>query len=158
MTDAPTTGPADPVQFSVDYPDRELDRLTTAFRIFTVIPIAIVLALVSAGGVGAPGGWDGEGRGFFLSSGAGGGVLILAPLVMILFRQKYPRWWFDWNLNVVRFFNRIGVYVALMDDTYPSTDEQQAVTLDFPYPDAKTDLNRWLPLVKWLLAIPHYIV
>ena len=78
MTDAPTTEPAYPVQFSVDYPDRELDRLTTAFRIFTVIPIAIVLALVSAGGAGAPGGWGGEGRGFFFASGAGGGVLILA--------------------------------------------------------------------------------
>src|SRR2546426_12809054 len=92
MTDAPTTGPAYPVQFSVDYPDRELDRLTTAFRIFTVIPIAIVLALVSAGGVGAPGGWDGEGRGVFLSSGAGGGVALLAPLGMILFWQEYARW------------------------------------------------------------------
>ncbi|TMG04140.1 MAG: DUF4389 domain-containing protein [Chloroflexi bacterium] len=158
MTDAPTTGPAYPVQFSVDYPDRELDRLTTAFRIFTVIPIAIVLALVSAGGVGAPGGWDGEGRGFFLSSGAGGGVLILAPLVMILFRQKYPRWWFDWNLNVVRFENRVAAYLFLLRDEYPSTDEEQQVHLDFPYPDARNDLNRWLPLVKWLLAIPHLII
>ncbi len=77
---------------------------------------------------------------------------------MILFRQKYPRWWFDWNLELLRFSNRIGVYLALMDDRYPSTDEQQAVALDFPYPDAKQGLNRWLPLVKWLLAIPHYIV
>jgi len=158
MTDAPTTEPAYPVQFSVDYPDRELDRLTTAFRIFTVIPIAIVLALVSAGGVGAPGGWGGEGRGFFLSSGAGGGVLILAPLVMILFRQKYPRWWFDWNLNVVRFENRVAAYLFLLRDEYPSTDEEQQVHLDFPYPDARNDLNRWLPLVKWLLAIPHLII
>src|SRR5256885_16447652 len=108
MTDAPTTGPAYPVQFSVDYPDRELDRLTTAFRIFTVIPIAIVLALVSAGGVGAPGGWDGEGRGFFLSSGAGGGGLILAPPVMILFCPKYPRWGFGWDLNGVRLENPVA--------------------------------------------------
>jgi hypothetical protein len=77
---------------------------------------------------------------------------------MILFRQKYPRWWFDWNRELLRFSNRIGVYLALMDDRCPSTDEEQAVDLDFPYPDAKTELNRWLPLVKWLLAIPHYIV
>ena len=77
---------------------------------------------------------------------------------MILFRQKYPRWWFDWNLEMLRFSNRIGVYLALMDDRYPSTDERQAVALDFSYPDAKQGLNRWLPLVKWLLAIPHYIV
>jgi len=79
-------------------------------------------------------------------------------LLMILFRQKYPRWWFDWNLELLRFENRVVAYLALMDDKYPSTDERQAVTLDFPYPDAKQGLNRWLPLVKWLLAIPHYIV
>jgi hypothetical protein len=77
---------------------------------------------------------------------------------MILFRQKYPRWWYDWNLELMRFSNRIAAYLALMDDRYPSTDERQGVTLDFPYPDAARDLNRWLPLVKWLLAIPHYIV
>jgi hypothetical protein len=77
---------------------------------------------------------------------------------LIVFRQKYPRWWFDWNLEFQRFSNRIGVYLALMDDRYPSTDEHQSVRLDFPYPDAKQGLNRWLPLVKWLLAIPHYFV
>jgi hypothetical protein len=77
---------------------------------------------------------------------------------MIVFRQKYPRWWFDWNLELLRFTNRVGVYLALMDDHYPATDEQQAVYLDYPYPDAQRDLNRWLPLVKWFLAIPHYVV
>jgi hypothetical protein len=77
---------------------------------------------------------------------------------MILFRQKYPRWWFDWNLNLLRFSNRVGTYLALMDDRYPSTDEEQYVHLDITYPDARRDLNRWLPLVKWFLAIPHYIV
>jgi hypothetical protein len=77
---------------------------------------------------------------------------------MILFRQKYPRWWFDWNLELLRFQNRVGAYMALLDDRYPSTDERQSVQLDFPYPDAERDLNRWLPLVKWFLAIPHYIV
>jgi len=148
MSDAPTTEPAYPVQFSVDYPDRELDRLSTAFRIFTAIPIAIVLALISAGGAGGPGGWDGEGRGFFFAFGAGGGVLVVAPLVMILFRQKYPRWWFDWNLNVIRFENRVASYLFLLRDEYPSTDEEQRVHLDFPYPDVKNDLNRWLPLVS----------
>jgi len=158
MTDAATREPAYPVEFSVDYPDRELDRLTTAFRIFTVIPIAIVLALVSAGGAGGPGGWGGEGRGFFLAFGSGGGLLVLAPLVMILFRQKYPRWWFDWNLNLVRFENRVAAYLFLLRDEYPSTDEEQQVHLNFPYPDARNDLNRWLPLVKWLLAIPHLII
>jgi hypothetical protein len=79
-------------------------------------------------------------------------------LLMILFRQKYPRWWYDWNLQFTRFTNRIGVYLALMDDTYPSTDEEQSVSLNLSYPDARQELNRWLPLVKWFLAIPHYIV
>src|SRR5438876_12210266 len=114
MTDAPTTEPAYPVQFSVDYPDRELDRLTTAFRIFTAIPIAIVLALISAGGVGGPGGWLGEGRGFFLSFGAGGGLLVLALLVIIFVRQTYARWWFVWHLNLVRFVNRVAAYLFIL--------------------------------------------
>ena len=87
-----------------------------------------------------------------------GGLLFLPALLMVVFRQKYPRWWFDWNLELMRFSNRIAVYLSLMDDRYPSTDERQGVTLDFAYPDAARDLNRWLPLVKWFLAIPHYIV
>jgi len=149
-----TTGePAYPVRFSVEYPDRELNRLTTAFRLIVAIPILIV-----AGSIGGHEEAFGAGR-HAGTIGAGlGGLLFLAPLLMILFRQKYPRWWFDWNLELLRFSNRIGVYLALMDDRYPSTDERQAVALDFPYPDAKQGLNRWLPLVKWLLAIPHYIL
>lgn len=77
---------------------------------------------------------------------------------MILFRQKYPRWWFDWNLELQRFSNRVAAYVALMDDRYPSTTDHQSVRLDYDYPDAARDINRWLPLVKWFLAIPHYVV
>jgi hypothetical protein len=145
-----------PVQFSVDYPDRALDRLTTAFRIFTVIPIAIVLAAIS-GGAGNDVQMNGRNGSMAFAAGAGG-LLFLAPLLMILFRQKYPRWWFDWNLGLLRFSNRVSAYLALMNDTYPSTDEEQSVHLDLPYPDVPSDLNRWLPLVKWLLAIPHYIV
>ncbi len=86
-----------------------------------------------------------------------GGLVIFAPLLMILFRQKYPRWWFDWNLELQRFGTRVGTYLALMNDQYPSTDEQQWLHLDYAYPDAATDLNRWLPLVKWFLAIPHVL-
>jgi hypothetical protein len=144
-----------PVRFSVDYPDRSLDRLTPAFRIFTVIPIAIVLAAL--GGYSGGGDFDGGDTGSTIALG-GAGLLFLPPLLLILFRQKYPRWWFDWNLELLRFTNRVGVYVALMDDRYPSTDEHQSVHLDFAYPDAKEGLNRWLPLVKWFLAIPHYVV
>ena len=141
-----------PVQYSVDYPDRPLNRLTTFFRVLVVIPIAVVLSLVEGGYT------YGYGEGRTTTFAAAGGLLVLPVLLMILFRQKYPRWWFDWNLQLMRFSARVGVFLALMDDQYPSTDEQQAVHLDFPYPDARTDLNRWLPLVKWLLAIPHYVV
>ena len=145
-------GSSYPVRFSVEYPDRQLSRLTTAFRIILAIPIFIVAAAVDGETYGAAGE-----HGWAIGAG-GGGLLFLAPLLLIVFRQKYPRWWFDWNLELQRFSNRIGVYLALMDDRYPSTDDHQSVRLDFPYPDAKQGLNRWLPLVKWLLAIPHYIV
>jgi len=143
-----------PVTFSVDYPDRELNRLTSAFRIFTVIPIWIVLA--SIGGYSASFA-DGTSNARTIAIG-GTGVLFIPPLLMILFRQKYPRWWFDWNVQLLRFTTRVGVYLALMDDRYPSTDDTQSVHLEFPYPDVGYEMNRWLPIVKWLLAIPHYIV
>ena len=145
-----------PVRFSVDYPARELNRLQTAFRVFTVIPIAIVFA--SIGGYSSGGDFGGGSATTTTIAVGGTGLLFLPLLLMIVFRQKYPRWWFDWNLELLRFTNRVGVYVALMDDRYPSTDDQQSVHLDFGFPDAKLGLNRWLPLVKWFLAIPHYIV
>jgi hypothetical protein len=126
--------------------------VTTFFRIFMVIPIAIVLYLVSGRT------WQASGNDGTVYASTTGGLLFLAPLIMILFRRKYPRWWFDWNLELQRFANRAWTYLALMNDEYPSTDEYQWVRLDYPYPQAHQDLNRWLPLVKWLLAIPHYIV
>ena len=144
--------PAYPVQFDVEYPDRELNRLSTAFRIFAAIPILILIGFLTSPGGGQ---W-----GHHTSTVAFGtiGVVWVPVLLMIVFREKYPRWWFDWNLELMRFANRVGVYLALMDDRYPSTDERQSVTLDMPYPDAKNGLSRWLPIVKWILAIPHFIV
>ncbi len=148
-----TAEPDYPVRFSVEYPERKLNRLTTAFRLIVAIPILIV-----AGSLGGHEGSAAAGEHGWRIAGGTAGLLFLAPLLMILFRQKYPRWWFDWNLELLRFSNRIGVYLALMDDHYPSTDEHQSVALDIPYPDAKQGLNRWLPLVKWLLAVPHYVL
>ncbi len=147
-----------PVQFAVDYPDRHLDRLTSFFRIFVIIPIAIVLTTVVGGAAESSGSRYGMHHSTYYTVAGAGGLLFFGPLLMILFRQKYPRWWFDWNLELQRFINRVWTYLALMNDRYPSTDEHQWVRLDYPYPDAARDLNRWLPLVKWLLAIPHYIV
>ncbi|MER3437431.1 MAG: DUF4389 domain-containing protein [Chloroflexota bacterium] len=144
--------PGYPVRFAVDYPDRPLNRLTTAFRIFVAIPILIVLGTVSGST------WQSTTGGERLTIAGAGGILFAGPLLMILFRQKYPRWWFDWNLELMRFSNRVIAYLALMDDRYPSTDEHQSIHLDYDYPNVAQDLNRWLPLVKWLLAVPHYIV
>jgi len=148
---APTAQPY-PLTYSVDYPDRELNRLTTFFRLFTAIPIAIVLAAVSGGSYST--GYNETGA----TVAAAGGFLVLAPLLMILFRQKYPRWWFDWNRELARFTARVHVYFSLLTDQYPSTDDQQSVHLEIVYPDAENDLARGMPLVKWLLAIPHYII
>jgi hypothetical protein len=141
-----------PVQFAVAYPDGPLNRLTTFFRLFVAIPIACVLATVAGGSTTYT---VGDMR--YVVAGTGG-VLVLGPLLMILFRQKYPRWWFDWNLELQRFSSRVSAFLLLLRDEYPATDDQQAVRLDFPYPDVPRDLNRWLPLVKWLLALPHYLV
>ena len=145
-----------PAALEIDYSDRPLNRLTTFFRAFTIIPIAIVLSAVSGATHVYSGGGTGP-RATVVVVGAGG-VLVAGPLLMILFRQKYPRWWFDWNLELTRFSTRVSAYAALLDDRYPSTDEHQSVHLDVRYPDVPNELNRWLPLVKWLLAIPHFIL
>jgi hypothetical protein len=137
--------------YAVDYPDRELNRLSSFFRLFAVIPIAIVLATVDHYTFG---GWGDRGAAY---AGAGG-IVVLGPLLMILFRQKYPRWWFDWNRELLRFVLRVHTYSVLMNDEYPSTDEQQWVHLEIDYPNVEGDLSRGMPLVKWLLAIPHYFV
>lgn len=147
-----TVPPAYPVAFEVEYPERQLNRLTTFFRPFVAIPILIVIGLVLGGTYSG----DTEYRDSAYT--AGGGFLVLPTVLMLLFRQKYPRWWFDFNRELARFVARVFVFCALLDDRYPSTDEAQGVRFEFEYPDAREDLNRWLPLVKWLLAIPHYIV
>jgi hypothetical protein len=142
----------------VDYPatlvidpfDGVRDKLTTFFRPFVAIPILIILGLLG----GASFGWTKSPWSFDFPVA---GLVIVPTILMLLFRQKYPRWWFDWNLAITRFVTRIAAYMMLLRDEYPSTDEEQAVHLEVPYPDAM-QLSRGLPLVKWFLAIPHYIV
>jgi Domain of unknown function (DUF4389) len=135
-----------PLRFEVAFPDRLLNRVSTGFRIFAAIPIVILLAAVGGGGWAPRYGAE------------AGGILFIPALLMILFREKYPRWWFDWNRELLRFSARVSAYLLLLDDRYPSTDEEQYVRLELDYPDVARDLNRWLPLVKWFLAIPHYVV
>ena len=126
--------PSEPyaARLDIDYPEK-LDRLTTLFRVIWVIPIAIIQGLLSSG-------------------------LWLATLLMIVFRVRYPRWWFDFARELTCFGARVGAYVGLLTDKYPSTVEEQSVHLEIDYPDVERNLNRWMPLVKWLLAIPHYVV
>ena len=161
------SAPADsyPLRFDVDYPDRPLNRLTTFFRLFTVIPILIVLASIDGSwGWSEADYWSWENWENWLHDEGvppfftGYGLLFIPILLMLLFRRKYPRWWFDFNLEFLRFSTRVWTYASLLRDEYPSTDAEQAVHLDIDYPDAQQDLNRWLPLIKWFLAIPHYIV
>jgi hypothetical protein len=142
-------------RLQVDYPE-QLDRLTTLLRLIWVIPIAILVGILTANGDQY--GQSSTGEWVTTSGGGISGGLAVATALMIVFRQRYPRWWFNFALELARFETRIGAYFGLLTDQYPSTEDEQSVHLELDYPDAANDLNRWLPLVKWLLAIPHYVV
>ena len=151
-----------PARLAIDYPEK-LDRLTTFFRIIWLIPIAIILGLISGAGetVTRTVILNGAGEVIRVTRDTVGGLLsglTTATALLIIFRQRYPRWWFDFSRELTRFGARVSAYGALLTDRYPSTVDEQSVHLEIDYPNAETDLNRWLPLVKWLLAIPHYIV
>ncbi|MDH3680230.1 MAG: DUF4389 domain-containing protein [Acidimicrobiia bacterium] len=144
-----------PARLEIDYPE-ELNRVTTAFRLILIIPIAILIGILSANGSST---YITDSGDVITTSGGGiAGGLAVATALMIIFRQRYPRWWFDFALEFTRFSTRVGAYFALLTDQYPSTVEEQTVHLDVDYPDVERDLNRWLPIVKWILAIPHVIV
>jgi hypothetical protein len=129
-----------PISMSIDYPDKKMNRITTFFRLLTAIPIFTIFTLITGGMVAA------------------GGFVFIATVLMLLFLQKYPRWWFDWDLALTKFGTRVWAYLALLRDEYPSTDDERLYHIEIPYPKAEEELHRWLPLIKWLLAIPHYIV
>ena len=154
MTEQPATT-AYAARLEVDYPERH-DRMTAFFRLVLVIPIAVVISVLTAGATQTV--YDQGGQMVRETSGGIASGLFLATLLMIVFRRRYPRWWFDFALELARFGARICAYVALLTDQYPSTVEEQEVHLEIDYPDAERDLNRWMPLVKWLLAIPHLLV
>jgi hypothetical protein len=133
-----TASPAYPVRLEIDYPDRELNRVTSAFRAVTALPIMLLVCLI---------GW-----------GRSSGLLTVPLSLMLLFRRRYPRWWYEWHLQLARLETRAIGYLLLLDDQYPSSEHEQGVHLEIDYPDAALGLNRWLPLVKWLLAIPHFVI
>ncbi len=144
-----------PARLEIDYPE-SLDRFSTLFRIPFGIPIGIIAYLMPvapalAVSLAVEGLIDDSGSGWFFAA-------FFVPLVlMMLFQRKYPRWWFDFLLELTRFQYRFSAYMSLLTDKYPSTDEEQDVHLELDYPDAE-QLHRALPLVKWLLLIPHYVV
>ncbi len=149
-------------RLEIDYPEK-LDRLTTFFRLLWIIPIAVIFALISGAGQTVTNTivLNEAGQIVNRTRETAGGVasgLAVATALMILFRQRYPRWWFDFARELTRFGYRVGAYLCLLTDQYPSTVEEQAVHLEIDYPDVERDLKRWMPLVKWFLAIPHYIV
>jgi hypothetical protein len=149
-----------PARLDVVYP-RKLDRLTSFFRLIWVIPIAIVLGLLTGGGQTVTSTVNEAGEVIKQTSRSSGGMLAglaVAVALMIIFRMRYPRWWFNFILELTRFSTRVGAYIALLTDKYPSTVDKQSVRLDLDYPNVEKDLNRWMPLVKWFLAIPHYVV
>ncbi|MCZ6629977.1 MAG: DUF4389 domain-containing protein, partial [Actinobacteria bacterium] len=151
-----------PARLDIDYPE-QLDRFSTFFRLIWAIPILIIASLLSANSNSTVTNIVVTETGTVVSKAteSGGGIvagLFAATLLMIVFRERYPRWWFDFGREFARFGMRVGAYLALLTDQYPSTTDEQSVHLEIDYPDVEQDLNRWLPLVKWLLAIPHYIV
>ena len=122
-----------PIGLSIDYPDKKMNRITTFFRLYISIPIFVILCLA-------------------------GRLVFISTVLMLLFLQKYPRWWFEWNLALTKFGTRVWAYLALLRDEYPSTDDERLYNIEISYPKAEEELHRWLPLVKWFLAIPHYVV
>ena len=157
---AATQSESYPARLDVDYPEK-LDRVTTFFRLIWAIPIIIILSLLSATSSSTATVITETGKTVSEATRTGGGILtglFVATMLMIVFRQRYPRWWFDFARELIRFGTRVGTYLALLTDRYPSTTDEQSVHIEIDYPDVNQDLNRWLPLVKWLLAIPHFIV
>jgi hypothetical protein len=149
-----------PARLTVDYPE-SLNRVSTLFRLIWAIPIFVILALLTASASDTVTVITDSGEVVSRVTTTGMGIaggLFVATMLMIVFRQRYPRWWFDFSLALSRFSNRVGAYLGLLTDRYPSTEDEQSVHLDLDYPNVEQDLSRWMPLVKWLLAIPHYIV
>lgn len=140
-----------PVSLNIDYSDKS-NRITVLFRLFLAIPILIILALLTSSSYGTEQAAKEVERVYSV------GIIFLPTLLMIVFRRKYPKWWFDWNLALIKFSLRVASYLLLLRDEYPSTDEEQAVHVQIHYPDVEKELNQWLPLIKWLLVIPHFIV
>jgi hypothetical protein len=148
-------------RLEVDYPEA-LDKVKTFFRLILIIPISIILGLLLQAGetVTKTVTFNGAGEVVLRVTNTTGGLLVslfLATALMIIFRRRYPRWWFDFAHELTRFIARVSAYLFLLTDQYPSTVDEQSIHLEIDYPDAQKNLDQFQPLFKWLLAIPHYI-
>ena len=100
-----------PASLTIDYPAKNRNRLTSIFRIFVAIPILIIICLMTNGAFSTGSHAEGWRSGIMAT-----GLLFLPLVLMILFRTKYPRWWFDWNFALAKFCYRVSSYIALLRD------------------------------------------
>ena len=122
------------------------DRKSVLLRIFLVVPIAIFVSAFTA--------WSGSSEAStFLS-----GLLFLPVLLALVFRGIYPSYALAFNKSLLALSTRVTAYILVLNDKYPSIEESDYVTITFPDVEGGAKLNRYLPLVKWLLALPLYIV
>ena len=120
------------------------DQVSGLFRYILIVPVLIFAAAF------APGGAE--------SLSIGMGVVVLPTLLAIVFRGVYPSYALRFNQSIVELSTRITAYALLLNDNYPSIEANSSVRVVFPDVEDGKKLNRLLPLVKWLLAIPLYIV
>ena len=122
------------------------DRKSVLLRIFLVVPMAIFISAFTA--------WSGSTEAStFLS-----GLLFLPVLLALVFRGIYPSYILDFNRSLLALSTRVTAYILLLNDKYPSIEESEDVKITFPDVEGGAKLNRYMPLVKWLLAVPLYIV
>jgi hypothetical protein len=132
------------IETQIDVTLTERNRLTALFRIILVVPMAIFIASFAPNWSNNTDSWS-------------VGLLILPAALAIVFRQIYPSYLLAFNEALLSLQTRVDAYVLLLTDEYPSIEENDVVSVTFPEVDAKA-LNRWLPLIKWFLAIPLYLV
>ena len=132
------------IETQVDVTLTERNRVTALFRIILVVPMAIFVASFAPN-------WSNNSDSWTI------GLLILPVALAIVFRQVYPSYLLTFNEALLSLQTRVDAYVLLLTDEYPSIEDNDVVSVTFPEVDAKS-LNRWLPLVKWFLAIPLYLV
>jgi len=136
------------IETQIDVTMTERNRTSALFRLILVVPIAIFVAAFTPSVAGLDSGdMNSLNAGFFA----------LPVALAIVFRQVYPSYLLSFNEALLSLQTRVNAYVCLLTDEYPSIEDNDVVSVTFPEVDAKA-LNRWLPLVKWFLAIPLYVV